>query len=217
LPGPTSALLSFDRGAVTQTLDPNAAVYSDVILGTAIGFAALDPILSGARDGLDALEVDAVMYAETISLTEMFTDLTKIAVRRPRPIDYLSCPAGPKQSASAPGCLGTDLGLSFFSGHAATVGAIGATATYLAFIRDPGKLRPWFTLAASVTLTTLVSYERVRSGEHFPTDVIAGSMVGAAIGTLVPHLHRHAQEGPHVVLGAAPEPGGGLFVASGVF
>jgi undecaprenyl-diphosphatase len=32
--------------------------------------------------------------------------------------------------------------------------------------------------------------ERVRSGKHFPTDVIAGTIAGAGIGAVVPHLHR---------------------------
>ena len=148
----------------------------------------------------------------------MFTDLTKIAVRRPRPIDYIDCPYGvPGKPQTGPQCEGTDLGLSFFSGHASTVGSIGATATYLAFVRSPHSFRPWLTLAVSTALTALVSYERVRAGEHFPTDVIAGSMAGAAVGILVPHLHLHPGEAPSVVLGALPLPGGGELTLGGVF
>jgi len=218
LPGPSSNLLSIDRLAVTQTIDPNATTYSNVMLGTAIGFAVLDPVLSGFRDGFDAFEVDAVLYSETISLTEMITDLTKMAVRRPRPIDYIDCPfTGKPGGQTEPGCLGTDLGLSFFSGHASTVGSIGATATYLAFVRSPHSLRPWLTLVAATALTTFVSYERVRAGAHFPTDVITGSLAGAAIGVLVPHLHLHPGEAPLLVLGAAPLPGGSELTIGGVF
>jgi membrane-associated phospholipid phosphatase len=218
LPGPTSNLLSIDRLAVTQTIDPNAATYSNIGLGVAIGFAALDPVLSGFRDGWDALEVDAVMYSETISLTEMFTDITKIAVRRPRPIDYIDCPYGvPGRPQTGAACQGTDLGLSFFSGHSSTIGSIGATATYLAFVRSRHSARPWVTLFASTALTTFVSYERVRAGAHFPTDVIAGSLAGAATGVLVPHLHLHPGEAPSVVVGAAPLPGGGELTLAGVF
>lgn len=212
----TNNLLSFDRGAVTQTIDPNAASYSNIGLYTAVGFAVLDPILSGLRDGWDAGLVDAMLYAETISLTEVFTDVTKIAVRRPRPVDYMNCAGKPAGTA---GCTGTDLELSFFSGHASTVASIGATATYLAFVRDPGTARPWITLGAATALTSFVSYERVRSGAHFPTDVIVGSMAGATIGILVPHLHRHQAEAPHVWVGAAPaaEGTGGTFTMGGLF
>lgn len=202
-PVETVTLLPIDRSAITQTIDPHASMYSNIGLYTAIGYAVVDPVLSGFRDGTDALLVDAFMYAESGSLTLTLTDITKIAVRRPRPIDYINC-----QNASNSGCSSTDLGLSFFSGHTAGVAAIGATATYLAFIRSPDSPRPWITLGAATALTAFVGYERVRAGEHFPTDVIAGAMAGAAVGVLVPHLHRHKQEAPRVWIGVSPTPGG---------
>ena len=105
-------------------------------------------------------------------------------------------------------CDSTDLQLSFFSGHASTTGAISATATYLAFMRSgPRRARPWITLGVGTLLTAFVSYERVRAGEHFPTDVIMGSLAGAGIGVLVPHFHRrphyHESEycAPPVIVG----------------
>ncbi len=186
-PGSPELLLSIDRIAVTQTLDPGAGKRSDVGLYAAYAYAVLDPILSGVRGGRRALLVDAILYAEAIALTRAFTDATKIGVRRSRPIDYALCGDTP----DAPGCSSTDLQLSFFSGHASTTGAISATATYLAFMRaGPRHPRPWITLAVGTLLTAFVSYERVRSGEHFPTDVIMGSLAGAGIGVLVPHFHR---------------------------
>ena len=215
LPGDPARLLSIDRVAVTQTVDPHAGTYSDIGLWMATGFAVLDPILSGVRDGRRALAVDAILYAESIAITAAFTEATKIGVRRPRPIDYASC--WPSSSPTAGGCTSeTDLQLSFFSGHASQTGAISATATYLAFVRSGWRSpRPWITLAAGTLLTAFVSYERVRSGEHFPTDVIMGSMAGAGIGVLVPHFHRrphyhdHGLETPPVLIGYVPVLGGG--------
>lgn len=217
----TSSLLAIDRGAISQTIDPHADTYSNIGLYAAIGFAVLDPILSGFRDGTDAMIVDAFMYAESASLAQTLTDVTKIAVRRPRPIDYINCAPVVTNGVTTPStnsaCNSTDLGLSFFSGHASTIASIGATATYIAFVRSPHSPRPWITLAAATALTAFVSYERVRAGEHFPTDVIAGSMAGAAIGVLVPHLHRHKEEAPHVWIGVSPVPGGGALSLQGGF
>jgi membrane-associated phospholipid phosphatase len=214
-PGNPDKLLSIDRTAVTQTIDKNAGTYSDIGLYTAFGYAVLDPILSGFRDGTDAMLVDAFMYAESGALALTLTDVTKIAVRRPRPIDYVNC--YPNTTPPLPGCQSTDLGLSFFSGHASATAAMGATATYLAFVRSPHSPRPWITLGVATLLTGFVSYERVRGGEHFPTDVIVGSMAGAAVGVIVPHLHRHLEEAPPVWVGLSPAPGGGSVALQGIF
>ncbi|HEY8927412.1 MAG TPA: phosphatase PAP2 family protein [Polyangia bacterium] len=214
-PGPSSRLLSIDRVAVTQTIDPNAGGRSNWGLYGAYAYAILDPILSGTRDGGRALLVDAIMYTEAIALIQAFTGATKIGVRRPRPIDYVRC-SSDNPNANANGCEDTDLALSFFSGHASTTGAIVGVASYLAFVRSgPRSLRPWLTLGIGVLTTAFVSYERVRSGEHFPTDVIMGSLAGGAIGVLVPHFHRlphyHEQEleAPPLLIGYAPNAQGG--------
>jgi undecaprenyl-diphosphatase len=113
-------------------------------------------------------------------------------------------------------CSSTDLQLSFFSGHASATAAVSATASYLAFARSGWRSRrSWITLAAGTLLTAFVSYERVRAGQHFPTDVIMGSIAGASIGVLVPHLHRRPLdhdpelEAAPVMIGYAPAPGGG--------
>lgn len=214
LPGDPDKLLAIDRIAVTQTIDPKADLKSDVGLWIAHGYALLDPVLSGVRHGRRAALVDFILYAEAFALTEAFTSATKIGVRRPRPIDYAHC--GMSVGEPPPRCSSTDVELSFFSGHASKTGALSATATYLAFVRSgPRSWRPWLTLVAGTTLTAFVSYERVRSGAHFPTDVIMGSLAGAGIGVLVPHFHRRPHyhdkvlEGPPELIGYAPLPNGG--------
>jgi membrane-associated phospholipid phosphatase len=194
LPGSTDKLLGIDRGAVTQSIDPHAGTYSNIAIWAAYGYVLADVVHSGLRDGRNALLVDAIMYAESLTLTSMITSITKIAVRRPRPIDYVNC--GSSDTTPGVACTtDTNLQLSFFSGHASAAGAMTATATYLAFVRSGAhSARPWITLVVGTALTAFISYERVRSGEHFPTDVIVGSMAGAAIGVLVPHFHRR----PHL-------------------
>ena len=133
-------------------------------------------------------------------------------MRRPRPLDYANGYPTPDPNL----CSNTDLQLSFFSGHASTTATVVGTATYLAFTRSgPRSARPWNTLGIGTALTAFVSYERVRSGYHFPTDVIMGSLAGAGIGVLVPHFHRRPHyhqkvlESSPVIIGYAPAPGGG--------
>jgi len=159
------------------------------------------------------------MYAEALSVTWALTNLTKVAFRRPRPIAYidrLDAIAGGQDPATYDN-TSTDSALSFFSGHAANAGAVAATATYLAFARAPGTTRAWLTFAAGIGLTSFVGVERVRSGAHFPTDVMAGALVGAGVGVLVVHLHRENGE-RKVWVGTAPALGGGGTIAlSGIF
>src|SRR3569623_304902 len=146
-PGSKDNLNSIDRGTVTQKIDPHAGTYSNIGLWTAYAYAVLDPILSGVRDGRNALFVDAILYAESVTLTGAFTQATKIGVRRPRPIDYANC--SDPQTADPAKCSTTDMQLSFFSGHASATGALAGTATYLAFARSgPRSPRPWITQAA---------------------------------------------------------------------
>lgn len=212
-------LLSIDRIALSQSIDSNAATYSNVGVVTAIAFAALDPILSGLReDSVQAGIADGFIYAESIGVTYALTNMAKMAVRRPRPKAYLDAEehrGDPNYSNSD-----TDSSLSFFSGHSAIVATVGATATYLAFARSPKGPRPWITLALAAGLSTFVSIERVRAGAHFPTDVIAATIAGAGVGVLVPHLHRTTdakQRRVWIGVGPSERGEGGSFQLGGVF
>lgn len=220
-PQATSRLLAIDRGVVFATHDPNWGVVSDVAYGSSFAFAALDPVLSGVRYGAEAGIVDAFIYGETIAITWSVTNITKFAFRRPRPSAYkeqqrLNELAG--SAEEAPSITDTNSALSFFSGHASNTAAVAATATYLAFSRAPGTARPWITLAVGAGITGIASYGRVRSGKHFPTDVIAGAMVGIGIGVLVPHVHRSedAKQRP-VWVGALPLDEGAAVAVNGIF
>jgi membrane-associated phospholipid phosphatase len=218
-PATAADLLRIDRIAVTQHIDPHARRNSTIGLVGAIGYALVDPLVSWVRGGADAAAVDVVMYAESLSLTWTITDITKIAVRRPRPSAYIAQAMRPtsgtaEQTGSA---LTTDSELSFFSGHASIVASVSATATYLAFVRAPRSIRAWATLSAGALLTAAVSFERVRAGAHFPTDVIAGSLAGACVGVLVPHLHRHEADAPSIWIGLKPGNQGGTLGLTGRF
>ncbi len=214
-----SNLIGIDRGTLSQTIDPNAGRASNFGLWAVSAFAVVDPILSGFREGSAQTAIaDGVLYAESFSLTFAMTNMVKMAVRRPRPNAYLEAEmhkGDPNYSN-----VSTDSSLSFFSGHASITAALGATATYLAFTRSPKSPRPWITLALAVGLSTFVSIERVRAGAHFPTDVIAGTIAGAGVGVVVPHLHRSEdikQRRVWVGFSPAERGNGGQAMVTGIF
>jgi undecaprenyl-diphosphatase len=211
-------LLGIDRASITARPVAAWGTISTIGLGVAIAYAAIDPVRSGFRHGVESGIVDGVIYAETISMTWAVTNLAKIAFRRPRPSAYQQVRRDSSGNTDAAAVSDTNAAMSFFSGHASTTASVAAAATYLAFSRSTDRLRPWLTLGIGAAVTALVGFGRVQSGEHFPTDVIAGSMVGAGIGVLVPHLHR--EEAPRqrrVWIGLGAEPNGASLRAQGLW
>ena len=43
---------------------------------------------------------------------------------------------------------------------------------------------------AAAVVPAITAYLRVKGGKHFYTDVITGYLVGAAVGLIVPELHK---------------------------
>ena len=115
----------------------------------------------------------AVLLAASIGAADLVSvRLVKPAVARVRP-----CRSDPKHVAYPLGC---GAGLSFPSSHASDTAAAAAVFSWAAPTLSP--------LAIGIAL--LVGISRVYLGVHWPTDVLAGWALGAALGAAMVLLSR---------------------------
>lgn len=156
---------------------------SNVFLFSSPVYPFLTLLNSNVRNSGDAFPTIGLLTFETLALNNALTGLTKEIFKRRRPLLYNpQCPLDMKLSRNATS--------SFISGHTSNVAAMSfLTAQIYTDLNPNGKNKGlvWGTAAAIPALT---AYLRVRAGRHFPTDVMVGYLVGAAVGILVPRLHR---------------------------
>lgn len=123
------------------------------------------------------------LYGEAMILTGVLYTSAVHYVSRLRPLTYES--ASPIEERTSSNSRN-----SFFAGHVALVG------TSLFFIArsyadyHPDSRYKWAFYTGAAAITALTGYLRNRAGEHFPTDVGLGAVVGVASGLLTPMLHR---------------------------
>jgi undecaprenyl-diphosphatase len=80
---------------------------------------------------------------------------------------------------------------SFPSGHVAQMVASYGLFTWLWVRRSRSWIERILAVALHLTVTAVVAYSRLRLGAHWPTDIVAGAIVGAVwLVFLVIALHR---------------------------
>ncbi len=152
----------------------------------------------GKLTDVNALLTYGAMYGEAFLLTLGTKDLLKAAVSRNRPYTYLG---------SIPIEEEDDYFNSFPSGHTAFA-FLGATffATTLSFEYPSAKWRvPAISLGYA--LAAGIGTLRVLSGNHFPTDVLGGAIIGSFYGWLIPRMHLEHNE-KRMGISIAPKPNG---------
>ena len=121
------------------------------------------------RDVLHAGCVTGLSFATAFLLTEGL----KFTVQRPRP--YLTYPDELNP-------VRTTFGYSFPSGHTSLT---FATATSLCLCYPK-----WYVVAPSVIWAAGVGFSRLYLGVHYPSDVLAGALIGTASAVLVYNLSK---------------------------
>lgn len=173
------ALPAMDRGAVGRW-DPAAHRASKVLFG--VSLAASLATAWRTADG-DRPLVPAVIVLESGFLSSGITGLVKETVQRPRP--YLYDPVTLEGIRDD-----RDDHHAFWSGHTAHTAAITFATANIVQRSEASKGVKTATWIGAATLPAAMGWLRVRSGRHFPTDVLTGYAFGALVGWAVPYLHR---------------------------
>lgn len=175
----SSNIGSFDLKA-TKNYSFSDRSRSDICLMSSYALPALFLAHKKTRSDFGAI---AILYGETLFAVKGITNVTKRSVKRPRPFVYNpDVPLSEKTKLQAR--------FSFFSGHTSITAANSfMVAKIFSDYFPESELKPYVWTAAAV-LPAATGYFRVKAGKHYPTDVITGYAVGAAIGILIPHFHK---------------------------
>ncbi|MEZ4777280.1 MAG: phosphatase PAP2 family protein [Bacteroidia bacterium] len=158
---------------------------SDIL---AMGAILLPATLLAFKPVRDDFPEVLTMGVQAFSFTYGLTGFAKASVHRNRPFTYIDA-TGNSELYQAQ--TERDARFSFFSGHASMT---AASAFFLAKVYSdyyPRSRAKPFVWTGAVLVPAFVGFLRVRAGKHFPSDVITGYVVGAAVGILTPHLHKN--------------------------
>jgi len=123
------------------------------------------------------------VIANSISWTSASTSWLKVAFRRKRPVLYTS--------GAAAGAGDVDNQRSFPSGHTSVAFAVATSYLVMANREHlPHRTRNTILLYGGATG---IGALRLAGGSHFPTDVLAGAVLGTGIGWLVATVHPKKQ------------------------
>lgn len=169
---------SFDRGA-TDNYSSRAQTISDVMLFSGATIPMFTLFSNNCRQETKSI---AFMTVETVLITNGLTNITKSIAKRYRPFNYN--PNVPEDIK-----LGKSSRLSFFSGHASVTSSLCVMSAKILTDLNPNMKYKGLVWGASLLFPATIGYLRYEAGKHFPTDVITGYVVGAAVGYLIPTIH----------------------------
>ncbi|MDP1621334.1 MAG: phosphatase PAP2 family protein [Bacteroidales bacterium] len=135
------------------------------------------------HDWLDVL----LMYMEVMSITTNIYEWSFLGPtfqNRLRPVTYYDQLTYEERKSG-------DNRNSLYSGHVATVAASSFFMVKVFCDYNPELGNKKYLLYAAATIPPLIlGYFRVKALRHFPSDVMAGTAIGALCGILIPEIHR---------------------------
>lgn len=113
-----------------------------------------------------------IIMVEALCVNAFTTTALKLAFKRDRP--FVTYPYLDKQAEAG--------SYSFPSGHTSSAFAL-ATSLSLEFPK-------WYVIAPAYLYASAAGYSRMHLGVHYPSDVLAGALVGAGSALLSHYLHE---------------------------
>jgi len=182
----TSTLTASDLGAVRDVASDRtgaATVVAHVFSWIGSGYVVFPVALAsclllyrqGRRDSALAVALSTVG-------AQIVIDLDKLLVARHRP---------PLQH------LDRVTGHSFPSGHTGQTAALCTVLVIEVFAREGSRRRLYVAIAASALLVACVGFSRVYLGVHYPSDVVAGAVLGISwslVASELAHLWSSADQ-----------------------
>lgn len=193
-------LNAFDRSAVSMN-DRKSDIASDVLTYSLAGVPLIFFADRSLNRSLPNSFTYLVMYAESVLIANGISRTVKTVFQRNRPYVY-------NDSLSLKDRTTSDWNLSFPSNH--TVNAFNAAvfvSTVFTFTYPDSK---WVPVVWSVSLSAAAAAGilRITAGEHYPTDVIAGAVLGSLTGLFIPLLHKIKNKNLSVIPVVSSEYGG---------
>ncbi|PHN01926.1 phosphatase PAP2 family protein [Flavilitoribacter nigricans] len=184
-------LIRLDRVALRQDPSKESTDKAQNISDLLLYSGALSPILlfldrPMRREWLDV----SLMYLESQAVTSNFYSwgpLGPTFAERLRPAAYYTeLPLEEREAGNNRNSL--------YSGHVAST-ATGwfFTAKVIDDFHPELGAKKWLFYGLATVPTVVVAINRVRALRHFPTDTIVGGIVGAAVGILIPTIHKRSK------------------------
>jgi len=175
---------AFDRHVFSQShpAPPNTYTISDY--GLWISFLSPALLFIDKKIRKDWLDI-TILYLETQSINlNIYLWAGPVFTTRVRPLVYM-------EDESWDYKLGPETTDSFFSGHVAmAAGASFFIAKVLSDYHPELGSKKWWLYGGALIPPAFVGYFRYRGFMHFPTDLLLGLVVGAAVGVSGPQIHK---------------------------
>lgn len=154
-----------------QSFDPTFKFITNSVSPISLG-APIAVLGIGMIQKDSSLKSKGIFMVEALCVNAFTTTALKLVFRRDRP--FVTYPYLDKQADAG--------SYSFPSGHTSSAFAF-ATSISLAFPK-------WYVIAPSYVYACAAGYSRMHLGVHFPSDVLAGAIVGAGSAVLSNYLQR---------------------------